>query len=41
MKIKFYIVLLALVLCMGAFFVPAQVHAQGGPDTGTDRKSVV
>lgn len=36
MKIKFYIVLLALVLCMGAFFVPAQVHAQGGPDTGTE-----
>lgn len=33
MKNKFYSVLLALVLCMGAFFVPMEVHAQGGPDT--------
>lgn len=33
MKNKFYNVLLALVLCMGAFLMPVQVYAQGGPDT--------
>lgn len=33
MKNKFYNMLLALVLCMGAFFVPVEVHAQGGPET--------
>ena len=33
MKNKFYNVLLALVLCMGAFFVPVEAHAQGGPET--------
>lgn len=36
MKNKFYNVLLALVLCMGAFFVPMEAHAQGGPDTETE-----
>lgn len=33
MKNRFYNVLLALVLCMGAFFVPVEAHAQGGPET--------
>lgn len=32
MKNKFYNVLLALVLCMGAFLVPVKAHAQGGPE---------
>ena len=32
MKNKFYNVLLALVLCMGAFLLPMEAHAQGGPD---------
>ena len=36
MKNKFYNVLLALALCMGAFFVPMEAHAQGGPDTETE-----
>lgn len=33
MKNKFYNVLLALVLCMGAFLMPMEAHAQGAPDT--------
>lgn len=36
MKNKFYNLLLALVLCMGAFFVPMEAHAQGSPDTETE-----
>ncbi len=32
MKNKLYNVLLALVLCMGAFFVPVKAHAQGAPE---------
>lgn len=33
MKKKQYSLLLALVLCMGAFLMPATAHAQGGPET--------
>lgn len=33
MKKKFYNVLMALVLCMGAFLMPVEAHAQGVPDT--------
>lgn len=33
MKNKFYNVLLALVLCMGAILMPMEAHAQGAPDT--------
>ncbi len=36
MKNKIYNLLLALVLCMGAFLVPMEVNAQGGPDTETE-----
>lgn len=39
MKNKFYNMLLALVLCMGAFFVPVEVHAQGGPETEMEENS--
>ena len=33
MKNKFYNVILALVLCMGAILMPMEAHAQGAPDT--------
>ena len=36
MKNKFYNVLLALVLCMGAFLVPMEAQAQGGPEMETE-----
>lgn len=36
MKNKFYNVLLALVLCIGAFLVPMEAQAQGGPEAETE-----
>lgn len=39
MKNKFYNVLLALVLCIGAIFVPIKAEAQGGPDTEVEETS--